>query len=147
MRKTLLLVPVLVGLALGAAMLVACGSGGDDDDNGGAEAQPTAASSASGSVTNLTIQAGDWFFNPNNLTAKTGTVRVTFNSVGPMFPHTFSVKNLNGEGELFTSDRFENGQNGTFEFTVSQAGSYQVICVVRGHADRGQTGTLTVTAQ
>jgi uncharacterized cupredoxin-like copper-binding protein len=57
------------------------------------------------------------------------------------------VKNLNGEGELFTSDRFENGQTGNFEFTVSQPGTYQILCVVRGHADRGQTGTLTVTAQ
>ncbi|MPZ48766.1 MAG: hypothetical protein GEU75_05540 [Dehalococcoidia bacterium] len=146
MRKTLLLVPVLVGLAFGTAVLVACGSG-DDDDGGGGAAQPTAATSATAAVTNLTVTAGDWYFEPNNFMAKTGIVRVSFNSMGPMFPHTFAVKNLNGEGELFSSDRVENGQMASFEFTVSQPGAYQVICVVRGHVDRGQTGTLTVTAQ
>jgi len=142
-RKAFLLAPLLVALALVAAFLVACGSGGED--NGGSEPQAPVASG--GNVSNITVRAGDWYFEPNNFRVTTGTVRVTFTSVGPMFPHTFSVKNLNGEGELFTSDRFENGTNGTFEFTVSQPGTYQVICVIRGHVDRGQTGTLTVAAQ
>ena len=145
MRKSILLAPLLVGMSLAAAALVACGSGGDDSAAAPAATQPPAAPAAV--VSNITVRAGDWFFEPNVYTVKAGTVKVTFNSVGPMFPHTFAVKNLNGEGELFTSDRVENGQTGSFEFRVTQPGTYQLLCVVRGHADRGQTGTLTVTAQ
>jgi hypothetical protein len=85
-RKYLLLAPFLVSLAV-AAVLVACGSGGEEDDSPAAAAQPTSPPAAA--VTNITVKAGDWYFEPNVYTAKVGTVKVTFNSVGPMFPHTF----------------------------------------------------------
>ena len=32
------------------------------------------------------------------------------------------------------------------EFTPLAPGTYQFLCYQRGHADKGQTGTLTVTA-
>jgi plastocyanin len=138
-----------MGITALTLLVLACGSGGDDDNGGGGNggsAQATTAPSAQAQT--LTIRAGDWFFEPNNWRVRAGApVNVTFQSTGPMFPHTFAIKNLNGEGELFTSDRFENGQTGNFTFTVAQPGTYRVICVIRGHEDRGQTGTLTVTAQ
>ena len=151
MRKSLLLVPLSVGITALTLLVLACGGGNDGNGGGGngsgAEVdEPPAA--AGGAPQNLTMRAGDWYFDPNSFSVRAGVpVTVTFQSVGPMFAHTFNIKNLNGEGELFSSDRFENGTTGTLTFTISQPGSYQFICLVRGHAERGQTGTLTVTAQ
>jgi plastocyanin len=137
-----------MGIIALSLLVLGCGGGGDDDDGGGGGGNNATGSPAAGAAQTLTIKAGDWYFEPNNLTVKAGSpVTVTFQSTGPMFPHTFNIKNLNGEGELFSSERFENGTTGTFTFTVSQPGSYQILCLIRGHADRGQTGTLTVTAQ
>ena len=140
MRKSLLFLPLMLSVAALSVFLLACG--GDDDDNGatnGSSAQPDVPPPAQ--ALNLTIRAGDWYFEPNTWTVKAGQpVNVTFQSMGPEFPHTFAIRNLSGEGQLFQSERYENGQTGNFTFTVAQPGTYQVLCTVRGHADRGQTG-------
>jgi uncharacterized cupredoxin-like copper-binding protein len=44
------------------------------------------------------------------------------------------------------TDRIAAGQSGAVEFTIQEAGAYEYYCSLPGHADRGQKGTLTVTA-
>ena len=59
--------------------------------------------------------------------------------------HTFELKTLDGSGDVFKSDQIEPGKTVDFQFTVTAPGTYNFLCYQRGHADRGQTGTLTVT--
>ena len=65
------------------------------------------------------------------------------NKAGNQRPHTFDVKDASGK-EIFRSDRVQPGQAADLKFTVADAGTYQILCVLQGHADKGQTGTLTV---
>ncbi|MBI2761508.1 MAG: hypothetical protein HYX51_08795 [Chloroflexi bacterium] len=59
----------------------------------------------------------------------------------PERPHTFVVRQ-NG-AEVGRVDRTEPGQNRQVEMTLA-AGTYEFMCALPGHADRGQKGTLTV---
>ena len=138
MKRSLFVVPIFIVLSFAT---VACGGGGD---GGGSKATPAPTTVQ---VQEVTIRSGDWFYNPNQITVRPGTIRVTHINEGPgQFGHTFNVKNKNGEGELVTSDRIELGDRKTVEFTITEEGTYQMICLVRGHAERGQVGSLVVSS-
>lgn len=140
MRRFLLLIPVALVLA---ASIVACG--GDDDDD-----TPAATATSGVAVAQeITIRAGErgeeYYFDPKQLNLKVGAVKVTFINAGPERGHTFNIKNKTGEGELFNSEQVATGQTATLTFTLAEDGTYQFLCINRGHADRGQQGTITVT--
>jgi uncharacterized cupredoxin-like copper-binding protein len=150
--KLLVLPFALIALSLG---LVACG-GSDDDDNGGGS--PSTAStpqndgssgSSGGAAQEVTVTAGErgeqYYFTVNNTNLKAGKVKVTLNNAGPERPHTFVVKTLDGNGNIAELDQVEPTKTGTLEFELPAAGSYQFMCELRGHADRGQKGTFTVS--
>ncbi|HLF78936.1 MAG TPA: plastocyanin/azurin family copper-binding protein [Dehalococcoidia bacterium] len=150
MRKLLILASVM--LAFVAALAVACG--GDDyksssgsSSGAGADVAPTASGSAAGAVQDISLKTGEngqaYFFNPKEVKLKPGQVKVTITNDGPERPHNFVVKNLNGQGDLASMDRLNPGQSNSVTFTVV-AGTYQFICSLPGHADRGAQGTLVV---
>jgi uncharacterized cupredoxin-like copper-binding protein len=140
-KRFLLLVPVLF-LAAASTLAIACGSGDDDDE--GANAPAATATTSAQAVQEISMRMGDWYYEPKDVRVRPGTVRVRLENVGPMWQHTLNVKNLNGEGELYKGTEVQSGQSAVVEFTVTQEGTYQLLCLVRGHADRGQTGSLTV---
>ena len=140
----------LAGLAL-LSLLSACGS--DDEPAITSQSQGTQApaGAAAGEATvaaaqSLEVKAGDYFYEPKDLAAKTGAVKITMTNAGPDRPHTINVKNKDGNGDLVKSERINVGQTGALEFTVTEVGTYEVYCSLPGHADRGQRATLTVTA-
>ena len=142
---TVLFVSTLL-LAAGAA----CG-GSDDTKESTTESTPavTAAAVATTAPTPagpqvIEIKAGDYYFEPKDLTARPGSISVKMTNDGPERPHTFVVRNLNKDGDLVKSERVQVGQSATIEFTVSEEGTYEVYCSLQGHADRGQVGSLTV---
>lgn len=90
------------------------------------------------------IKMGDYFFDPKDVTVRPGTIRVTLPNSGPERPHTFVVKQKDGNGDLFRSERVNTGDTQTVEFTITEPGTYPIYCALPGHADRGQTGTLIV---
>ncbi|MGD9891724.1 MAG: cupredoxin domain-containing protein [Dehalococcoidia bacterium] len=173
MAKRLIL-PLIAGLILTAG-LAACGSDDDADtatstqstpavtssagDSSAAAAPTTAAAAATAAPTTvaestaaapagpqaLNIKAGEYFYDPQDLRVKPGTVALTMTNDGPERPHTFVVKNKSGDGDLFKSERVPVGGPVTLEFTVMEEGTYEVYCNLPGHADRGQRGTLTVS--
>jgi plastocyanin len=104
-----------------------------------------AAAPAAPAVQVLEVKAGDYYYEPSGLTAKVGPVKITMANSGPDRPHTVNVRNRNGSGDLVKSERVNVGQSGSIEFTVMEAGTYEVYCSLPGHADRGQKGMLTVT--
>jgi uncharacterized cupredoxin-like copper-binding protein len=141
----------LAGLAL-LTLLTACGSDDEPATTSRTQTTPAPAGAATGAAPApapapaLEVKAGEYYYEPKDLTVKAGAVKITMTNVGPDRPHTINVKNKNGNGDLVKSERINVGQSGTLEFTVTEAGTYEVYCSLPGHADRGQRATLTVTA-
>jgi plastocyanin len=156
-RKLVILSTVF--LALLATLAVACGGGDDNDSSSdstsrsgaGADVAPANSGASGGSaasVQEVALKTGEngqaYFFNPSEVKLKPGQVKVSVTNDGPERPHNFVVKNLNGSGDLAMLDRLNPGQSGSVTFQVA-AGTYQFICSLPGHADRGAKGTLVVS--
>jgi plastocyanin len=85
-----------------------------------------------------TVDAGDDFFEPRNLTVRAGTT-VQWTNMGQR-PHTVTADN-----GAFNSGNLNSGQG--FSFTFSTAGTYPYYCEYHGsRGGQGMAGTITVTA-
>jgi plastocyanin len=129
------LIVLVASLGLGA---VACGGDGGGD---GASAEPTttAESEAGGGGEGATVQLaadpeGGLAFDKDSLSASAGKITIEFTNDASI-PHNVSV-----EGQ--TSDTIM-GDSTTLELDL-EAGEYEFICAVPGHAEGGMRGTLTV---
>lgn len=154
MRKRLALT-LFAGVALASA-LAACGN--DDNDaatstentsavTSVAAPSPPSAPAAAQTPTGpqaITLKAGEYYFDPNELRMRPGAITITMTNDGPERPHTFVVRNRDGNGDLFRSERVPVAETTTLEFSVMEEGTYQVFCSLPGHEERGQRGTLTV---
>jgi uncharacterized cupredoxin-like copper-binding protein len=138
-----------------SAFLAACGGGGDKSANSSSnqsasQSTPQALASATAPAPQIievkAVENGDAYsFVSNRLQAKPGSIVVKLtNQDGNSRPHTFAVKKLDGNGEIVRSEQVEPGKSLDISFVITDPGSYQFLCVLRGHADRGQTGTLVV---
>ncbi len=105
-----------------------------------------AAAAASSSIALIALEDGDSKYSYDNSkpTAKAGeiTVKLT-NKAGNIRPHTFSVQDASGK-DILKSERVQPGASMDFKVTLPEAGTYKIYCNIMGHADKGQTGTLTV---
>jgi plastocyanin len=93
---------------------------------------PVPASAAASAAVAL-IEMGDHFFDPAELTVKTGTT-VTWKSVGQ------STHDLAARDGSFVDGGMSFGQ--TFSFTFTKAGRYPYVCMQ--HEGDGMVGVLTV---
>lgn len=120
-----------------ALMLAACGG---DDDNGGSSS--------------LSFEGLDTFqFNPSSASVAAGDeVEVTLNNVGAL-EHSWTLVGSDADVNTVTDADAINsattgtvaaGQSDTVTFTAPDAGTYQFVCTVPGHAAAGMVGTLTV---
>jgi nitrite reductase (NO-forming) len=99
----------------------------------------TGADTSTGTTKSLTVSASEFAFTPSTLTVNKGdTVTVTFTNAGK-YPHNFTVSDLN-----VASKTIQPGESDTVTFTADKAGSFQYICSVPTHKDKGMVGTLTV---
>lgn len=105
---------------------------------------PAAAAAAVSTVGVTAVEDGEkYFYDNSKLTMKTGEVTVKLtNKAGNVRPHTFSVKDAAGK-DLIRSERVQPGGSLDVKFTLPADGQYQIYCNIMGHADKGQTGTLT----
>ena len=151
---------VTIGLALlAAASALAAGCGGDDAKPAATQPPaPTVAATVAATATAApvaqviqlaAVEDGDKYtFSPPALTAKAGAVTIHYtNKAGNVRQHGFELKTLDGSGDVYKSALVDSGSTGDFVFTVPGPGTYQFLCFQRGHADRGQAGTIVVTAQ
>jgi plastocyanin len=141
MRRT------LIALALAAAVFAGCG--GDDEESESAatptataEATQESSSSAGGGGETIAFSApedGSLKFDQGDVTAKAGTVTVTFDNPSSV-PHAVEIEGNGVEEETET-------------VTASEAppiqvdlkpGTYTYYCPVGGHEAAGMKGTLTV---
>jgi plastocyanin len=120
-KKFAVLLFVIVALA---ALIAACG--------------PGAGSSGGSNDLNVTINATEFKYDPNTITASAGQkVNITLINKGAV-KHTFVLTEANAN---ITADV---GQTATGSFTAPAAGTYTFFCDQPGHKDAGMTGILTV---
>lgn len=125
-RKWVFLISFVV---LVAVVMTACGPGG----GGGGGNTP-------GGQT-INVEAGEFYYKPNEITAKPGEpIKVNFKNTGTV-EHTFIIKDL---GFKLVA---QPGQtvSGVFNAPTS-AGTHDIHCDVAGHTEAGMQGKLTVVA-
>ena len=113
--------PVVASLTLVLA-LAACAN---DDDNDAANGD----TNAGDPVTDITIDMGDDWFEPDHFTVRVGeSVTVTVDNIGDAI-HNMVILSSDAEGENFASDAIVNpGETDTFEFTFTTPGTYDFQC-------------------
>jgi plastocyanin len=83
---------------------------------------------------------GQLKFDTTSLTAKTGSVTITFTNAASL-AHNLTVESPSG-GALGATPTFQGGSK-TLTLKLS-AGTYKFYCSVPGHRAAGMEGTLTV---
>lgn len=105
-----------------------------------AETTPTAmeAESAVTEVRTIDMEAGGFYYKPNEIRAKKGEkIKIVMKSVDMM--HDFVIDELGIKMPVTKS-----GETGSVEFTAENAGSFVFYCSVGQHRANGQVGTLIV---
>jgi plastocyanin len=144
-------------LSAGALALTVAACGGSSSNSSSSTAAAAGSSSATSSATtsqtaaagaagssHLKISAnpsGSLMFSTTHLSAKAGTVTITFTNKAPE-GHNFTLATAAGK-QLAATPTFDGGSKTvTVKLT---AGKYMYMCTVPGHAQGGMMGTLTVT--
>lgn len=131
--KRIGLLVVIMGL-----LLVACGGGTPDP-------------------VSLSFDGGDDFmYSQTSATVETGTeVTVTMNNTGNL-EHSWVLMDDGIDAATatdadaldgITTGNIPAGDSSTITFTAPEAGTYQFVCTVPGHAVAGMVGTFTITGE
>ena len=95
-------------------------------------------SSTTGEVKIIDVEAGSFYFKPNELRVKKGEkIKLTLKAVSLM--HDFVIDELNVKVPV----TYE-GKTATVEFTPDKAGRFEYYCSIGNHRKNGQVGTLIV---
>lgn len=111
--------------ALLAVALVVLGCGGED---------ATAERS-----NDLTIEAGDLYYEPEELAASPGEVTITMNNVGST-EHDLAIEELD---DAVVIDLIAGGESATGSVSLDE-GTYTLYCTVVGHREAGMETALDV---
>lgn len=102
-------------------------------------ASSSASVSTENGMTTITMDAGAFYYKPNQITVKKGTkVKVILTSRDMM--HDFNIDELQVKSGIAKS-----GETKTVEFIAEKVGSFEYYCSVGQHRKNGQVGTLVVT--
>jgi plastocyanin len=101
---------------------------------------------AQGTGQAIVVEAGErgtaYYFEPKDVTVPAGTVRITLRNMGSR-NHNYVIRAPGGEQRIPDTGA---GQSREQTFTLTQPGTFEVLCTLPTHAQRGMVGTLTVTA-
>lgn len=124
-RRSVYWLAVLALLAV--PVLAACGGGGG---GGGSSAAADA----------VKVEMTEFAFSPDTLTAKVGEpLKLNLVNEGSVV-HDFVI-----EATGTSSGELAAGESKVVEVTFQEAGEYDFICSVPGHATSGMVGKITVT--
>ncbi|MDQ3646300.1 MAG: multicopper oxidase domain-containing protein [Actinomycetota bacterium] len=134
--KALLVWPVagfFVVIAFGVGVIAEAAFGGRGDVN----AAPSSGESTETEGNAVAVELGDLFINPAEISLEPGDASITVRNNGKS-QHDLTVTGLAGTKML------DPGAEETIALTGLEAGTYDFICSVPGHADGGMKGTITV---
>ena len=144
----------VLSVALLAFLILLAGCGDDDDDAATTAADGAATTGADGAATTIEATASEFQFDPNSWTVPAGQAFTVQFENGGTTEHEWVVialgEDLESEEDftedkvLFEIEELPAGETTTAEFTIDEAGTYQVICGVPSHFDSGMEGTLVV---
>ena len=99
--------------------------------------QPPTDGPVSSEVVNITLTENPWTFQPDGIDLKVGTTyALTFNVPGEF--HTFTVDDLDLDISISA------GEQVVFEFTPTQAGTFELICLP--HEGLGMVGEVRISS-
>lgn len=124
-------------MALGAAVLVGCGS---DDTATTEPTEPPSSTPTPGAGVTVTVQALDNSFRPETLTVAAGT-EVAFENRGRNDHNVLPADGGDSWGVM--TESFRPGDE--YRYTFSEPGEYRYYCSIHGTADVGMVGTIVVT--
>jgi FtsP/CotA-like multicopper oxidase with cupredoxin domain len=128
----------VMGAAAILLMLVAAGCSSGDEAGGGAGAGPVAAPAS------FDVTLTEFAISPEMIHAPSGQdLAFSVTNDGTM-PHTFAIDT---GGELIETPELQPGETQALEVSALDAGEYQTLCTISGHAGLGMTGTLMVMAE
>jgi len=105
---------------------------------GSESGEQTAAGTSEEAVQTIEVEAGSFYYKPNEIRVKKGDkVRIVMNSVSMM--HDFNIDELGVKLPIV-----QNGDTGTVEFVADQTGTFEYYCSVGQHRAQGQVGTFIV---
>ncbi|MBI3979742.1 MAG: cupredoxin domain-containing protein [Chloroflexi bacterium] len=82
---------------------------------------------------------GDFFYDPKEITLKSGKVKFVLSNVGAT-AHRFSI---NGEGVKVSTNNVGAGREGALTVEL-RPGTYKMGCTLGDHEARGSVGQITV---
>ena len=110
----------------------------DDSNSLNTTGSPTLGSETDANVQIVNVEAGSFYYKPNEIHAKVGTpVKIVMTAKDMM--HDFTIDELNVKLPITKS-----GQTNTVEFTPTTKGTYTFYCSVGNHRAQGQVGKLIV---
>jgi FtsP/CotA-like multicopper oxidase with cupredoxin domain len=106
------------------------------------DASPASAvdGTAAPTTNELDVELGDVFIKPTELSAAAGPLTLHVHNSGKI-EHNLSI------GDLGATEMLPPGGDATLKIGAVEAGEYEFICEVAGHADAGMKGTLTVSGE
>jgi plastocyanin len=116
-----------------AILLVSCGGGGGDD--GGASYKPPTGPA----VATIDIEAGNFYFKPDQIDAKAGINEIKLTSAGGLHDLVFD----NGKVPGFQLEVAGSGDSASNKVDL-KPGKYVFYCDIAGHRAQGMEGTITV---
>ncbi|MGH2826197.1 MAG: multicopper oxidase domain-containing protein [Actinomycetota bacterium] len=134
--KALLVWPVagfFVAIAFGVGLIAQAAFGGQTDVNTVA----VSAESTGGEQNVATVELGDLFIKPAEISLEPGDASITVRNNGKT-QHDFTVTGVTATKLL------DPGSEETVALTGLEPGTYDFICSVPGHADGGMKGVITV---
>jgi uncharacterized cupredoxin-like copper-binding protein len=147
---------VALVVAAAAVPLAACGSDDDSDDSASTTTQPAAVTDRAVAAGKVTVDASEYAFAPEAITAKPGKLEIKLDNKGKI-PHELVVlktdeapDSLKVSGGRVSEDASvgeveEIDGGGSKSATVDvEAGKYVYVCNIPGHYGDGMRGQLTV---
>lgn len=135
-------------LAIVGVIVVMVRIGADENRGGGTSA------AAAGPATEWTVSATEFAFSPVDVIAPVGEeISVTMDNAGSVEHEWVVLRSgirIADESEftddmvLARTDLVGGGESTTANFTIDEAGTYQIVCTVAGHFSAGMAGTLRV---
>ncbi|HUP28331.1 MAG TPA: plastocyanin/azurin family copper-binding protein [Chloroflexia bacterium] len=89
-----------------------------------------------------TIQLSEWTILPKGMGVAAGKLTLNVVNKGE-FSHNLVIKN--GNQEIGRTPNFESAESPKTIDLDLQPGTYTMLCDIPGHAEKGMTGTLSVT--
>jgi plastocyanin len=127
----------VIGLRAGAVVVIALvglAACGDSGDGGGGYKEPTGPAQ-----TTVTIEGGNFFFDPEDSQAPAGIIAIKLESVEGLHTLVFDDDKVPGF-------KLEAGSGKSDELKVNlEPGKYTIYCDIPGHREGGMEGTITVT--